>query len=571
MPSDFESNGKNAKAPFTLRVHRGDGMALLAMNWKKGKPPRDFVGFGIEFRPPGAEKFLNVLNRINFPNSDGTVSGERRKSLESPIQKFRWVNFPAMKIPPGEFTYRVTAMFMDSAGNLRAGESQSASIELNRETCPGQMNVTFTRGFIASQAFVNQFDPKGDAIKQLLPSKSSKGLEFVPTHPRAKAAYEWMGFEARGAILDLLDQAISEDKKAQVRVVAYDLNQPEIVERLEKLKDRLKVIIDDSGEHHEAESAESIAAQRLMKSAGKDHVKRQHLGQLQHNKTIIVDGPKIKAAIGGSTNFTWRGMYVQNNHAVVVQGQSAIAPFHAAFEQYWSSDTVSDFGGSPAALWNDFGLKKLDARVSFSPHSKNNALLQEIADDILTTKSSLFYSLAFLYQTKGTIRDAIEEVTNRNGVFVYGVSDKKVGGLQLLKPDGNLAPVRPESLSKNVPEPFKSEPTGGGGNRMHHKFVVIDFGLPSARVYFGSYNFSGTADTKNGENLFCVRDRRVAVSFAIEALRIFDHYHFRVTQAEGQKARKQIALQLPPQAGETAWWEPFYTDPIRIRDRELFS
>jgi phosphatidylserine/phosphatidylglycerophosphate/cardiolipin synthase-like enzyme len=106
---------------------------------------------------------------------------------------------------------------------------------------------------------------------------------------------------------------------------------------------------------------------------------------------------------------------------------------------------------------------------------------------------------------------------------------------------------------------------------MHHKFVVIDFGLPSARVYFGSYNFSGTADTKNGENLFCVRDRRVAVSFAIEALRIFDHYHFRVTQAEGQKARKQIALQLPPQAGETAWWEPFYTDPIRIRDRELFS
>ena len=398
------------------------------------------------------------------------------------------------------------------------------------------------------------------------------GLEFTPTHPKAKAAYEWMGFEARGAILELLDQAISVDQQAQVRVVAYDLNQPEIVERLEKLGDRLKIIIDDSGEHVEDDSAESKAAQRLVKSAGKNHVKRQHLGQLQHNKTIIVDGSKIKAAIGGSTNFTWRGMYVQNNHAVVVQGESAIAPFLTAFEQYWSSDKVADFGASEAAIWTDFGFQKLDARVSFSPHSQNNALLQEIADDILTTQSSLFYSLAFLYQTKGPIREAIEDVTNRDGVFVYGVSDKKVGGLQLLKPDGNLAPVRPESLSKNVPEPFKSEPTGGGGNRMHHKFVVIDFGLPSARVYFGSYNFSSTADTKNGENLFCVRDRRVAVSFAVEALRIFDHYHFRVTQAESSAARKQIALQRPPsQPGEAAWWEPFYSDPVKIRDRELFS
>ena len=46
---------------------------------------------------------------------------------------------------------------------------------------------------------------------------------------------------------------------------------------------------------------------------------------------------------------------------------------------------------------------------------------------------------------------------------------------------------------------------------MHHKFVVIDFDKPTARVYMGSYNFSTPADTKNGENLLLIRDRRIAV------------------------------------------------------------
>lgn len=36
---------------------------------------------------------------------------------------------------------------------------------------------------------------------------------------------------------------------------------------------------------------------------------------------------------------------------------------------------------------------------------------------------------------------------------------------------------------------------------MHHKFPVVDFDKPTARVYLGSYNLSVPADTKNGENL----------------------------------------------------------------------
>ena len=112
----------------------------------------------------------------------------------------------------------------------------------------------------------------------------------------------------------------------------------------------------------------------------------------------------------------------------------------------------------------------------------------------------------------------------------------------------------------------------GAAPRMHHKFVVIDFDKPSARVYFGSYNFSNPADRKNGENLLIVRDRRIAVSYVVEALRIFDHYHFRVAQQEAKSARRKLLLKRPPRSpGEATWFAEDYAVQLKIRDRELFA
>lgn len=132
--------------------------------------------------------------------------------------------------------------------------------------------------------------------------------------------------------------------------------------------------------------------------------------------------------------------------------------------------------------------------------------------------------------------------------------------------------MRPSALTKNAPPPFKDEPTGGGGTRMHHKFLVIDFDKPSARVYLGSYNFSIPADTKNGENLFLFRDRRIATSYMVEALRIFDHYHFRVAREEARDAGRSLALRRPPRAaGEESWFTEDYSVHRKILDRELFA
>ncbi|CAK4032730.1 Phospholipase D [Lecanosticta acicola] len=582
---DFVVHGSVDDALFSLTCYRGEGMCLLAMNWKQGTPTDDFVGFAIEFLPPGGQQFYALQNRLAFPTSKGSIDPNTQSSRLSPFQKFRWIHFPSDAETPGDFTYRVTPVFMDARGVLSYGHYQEAALELGAETYPGQCNIAFTRGFISSQAFVDKFGTNG-GVGTILPTSAKTSLDFKPTYPNEEQALSWMGFEAREVILNVLDAAIA-DTTAQVRVSAYDFNDMEIVSRLEKVGSRLRIIIDDSGSHKAADSSESKAADLLAKSAGAENVQRQHMGGLQHSKSIIVNGDKTKVAIGGSTNLSWRGIYVQNNNLVALQGAKAVEIFTTAFDARWDAkDDPSAFDNTPSADWNDLGYADFDAQVTFSPHSKSNAKLAEIADAIAATQSSLLYSLAFLYETKGVIRDAITKLTDdqdtTKDVFVYGISDKSVGGLDLQEPNGNPPVAFPAALmTQNVPAPFRQEATGGNGTRLHHKFLVCDFNTPRARVYTGSYNFSHAADSKNSENLFCIRDARVATSFAVEALALFDHYTFRdLKEGKGEEnggdeeeGESPLELKVPPAEGgkgEMAWWGVYWSEETKKRDRELF-
>ena len=68
---------------------------------------------------------------------------------------------------------------------------------------------------------------------------------------------------------------------------------------------------------------------------------------------------------------------------------------------------MAGFARTDSAKWNTLNLDGIDAKVAFSPHSSSNALLAAIAKDTEKTTSSLFFSLAFLYQTPGAMKDAI--------------------------------------------------------------------------------------------------------------------------------------------------------------------
>ena len=93
----------------------------------------------------------------------------------------------------GDYCYRVKPAFMNAQHELSYGAPQEVAIGLYRETYPGLLNMTFTRAFVSSKTFVDRYVSKGQGMQTLIPANADKGLDFVPTHPKAKEALAWMG------------------------------------------------------------------------------------------------------------------------------------------------------------------------------------------------------------------------------------------------------------------------------------------------------------------------------------------------------------------------------------------
>jgi phosphatidylserine/phosphatidylglycerophosphate/cardiolipin synthase-like enzyme len=189
----------------------------------------------------------------------------------------------------------------------------------------------------------------------------------------------------------------------------------------------------------------------------------------------------------------------------------------------------------------------------------------------------------------GPTYDAINRLMDKD-VFSYGISNRK-GGLNVKKPDGSIGLVDFEYLAKTAPEPFKTEWSGmakgttatgskksAPGITEHNKFVVTDFSLPTAKVFSGSSNLSVSGEKKNGDNLVMIEDSRVATSYAIEAIRIFDHLHFRSLMQTSRNQTKSeqvktLTLQKPEAiSGQPTWFAPFYKEGGQLaKDRILFA
>lgn len=140
------------------------------------------------------------------------------------------------------------------------------------------------------------------------------------------------------------------------------------------------------------------------------------------------------------------------------------------------------------------------------------------------------------------------------------------------KPDGSRGLLPFAYIGANAPEPFKREWSGSEGNMVHHKFVVTDFNGAHPKVFTGSSNLAAGGERENGDHIVMIEDRKVAIAYAIEALRLLDHFHFRVRLKEGETQVKRMTLAKPPQsAGGKTWFVAFYeAGHVKERDRRLF-
>ena len=564
-----------------VKLRRGERMCLIGMNVDPPPGP-DFVGFAIEVQSPGGA-FQPLRNRLAFDYPAGAVvSGNRDyDTRQAPLQTFRWIHFPYQP-QPGAYAYRITMMHM-AAGVLTAGDQATAQIVLFDETMPGFLDIGFTRNFASSQAFADTF-PDAAGRKLILPALPKDGLALDKSKAPA-GVYAWLGGKSTELLFGILTEAAG-DASITLDVLAYDLNEPDVVAALETVARRgaagapsLRIVIDNSADHGASGSAETQAATRLTQAGGEVH--RHHFDSLQHNKVVIVKrNGTAERVTCGSTNFSFRGLYIQANNMLLFRAPEAVSLFEQMFE-------LARQG--PTALQNDPLSKVWHAltapdgstvRICFSPHpGTSDVSLSPLTGAIDQATSSVLYSVAFLNQdTKGPIRKALDRVVGKP-LFSYGVVNR-AAGLDLVKPDGSLGVVDFEYLGAHAPTPFKEEWSGGAGINIHHKFVVTDFDLPSAKLFAGSSNLSFSGEEGNGDHLIQISNARVANAYAIEALRMFDHLHFRTRMKaagvpkSGAAAPGQgvIMLAKPPGPGEQAWYEPFYVaGSQKAQDRLLFS
>jgi hypothetical protein len=551
-----------AEHPLTLTAYGGDASALLAFDVHESL--RDaLAGFALEYTPPGSTTQA-VGNRLTFtdPIVAATTPAERRaiftSTREAPLQKFHWVHFPP-EVPAGAFAYTATAMLFKAGSEIEIepGPSASVEVDLRPATFP-RFQLGFTRGYVSSQAYHDSFENAA-----IVPPKRPLGYDTAPF----EAQYEWLGLDARRLVFEVLDEAIA-DASLELDVFAYDLDEPDIIDRLVKLGPRLRLYLDDSKGHVGPHDFEPQARALLERSAGADRVKVGHFQRQSHSKVLIQRrGDVALKVLAGSANFAVRGLYVQSNNVFVFDDPETAGLYERAFEQAFTEPKAFEKSEIASGWFTPKGPGLPPFSVSFAPHASAAVSLDRVADAIENAQESVLFAVMDIGGSKGRVTAALENLPNRD-LYAFGTTQRLDGALKVTSPSDPHSPFIPFAFLKSkVPAPFNAEVSGGAGQVIHHKFVVCDFNGDKPVAFAGSSNLAGGGEEENGDNLVAFSGEEVVTSFAIEAIKLADHYRFRAVQ---QKATESNPLRLKRRSED---WSAPYFDPStpKFRERLLFA
>jgi len=579
---------KSSKDGFSFKVYQGAQMTLLTMDLAAKPAAGTFAGFTLEYAGPG-EPRTPLKNLINFAGTDGIMS-----SADAPFQAFKWVHFPGSysqtPTPFGNWDYHATPRFFDANKKLLppdAAKTVTVTVPVG-DFSKGGIEVGFTRAFMKSQAYANHYG----ANTRLKPT-DAKGANWLFDTTRKAGTknghdftygdmYTWLGYTARRQVYDLLDEAIA-DGTIEVEMFAYDLNDPGVAERCLDLATvgRIRIILDNAALHvtptgKPTSEEDDFEVRFLAAAATGAKLFRCHFARYSHCKIIILKraGSAFKV-LTGSTNFAVTGICVNANHVLIFDRADVAQYYSDVFNEVW------EVGAAPPFRVSNFAtaVKKFTAtgfprtEINFSPHDDAHAVV--VLDDITaqiqkpSTKSVLFAVMEMGDNSTGTLIRALRDLHRDDSIYTYGVTDKSSGDISLYKPGRkNGLLIDATQAKRELPPPFKTEPNLPG-HAIHHKFVITNFNKASARVYCGSSNLALGGEKENGDNLICIKDQDVATVFAIEAMRLTDHYNFRSVREPGVMPQNA----KPKTLDNTGSWVDKFFDPndIRFVERKILA
>ena len=575
---------KSSKDGFSFKVYRGAQMTLLTMDLAQQPATGTFAGFTLEYTGPATPR-RPIKNLLNFAGTEGVTS-----SVDSPFQAFKWVHFPGSysqnPAPFGNWDYHATPRFFDANKKLLpldAGKTVTVTIPVG-DFSKGGLEIGFTRAFLKSQAYAGHYGaqtklkPTGDWLFNMTKKAGTKnGHDFT-----YEDMYGWLGYTARHQIYGTLDEALN-DNAVEVEMFAYDLNDPGVAQRCLDLAaaGRIRIILDNAALHvtqpgKPTTEEDDFEARFNAAAAPGAELFRCRFGRYSHCKIIILkkNGAAFRV-LTGSTNFAITGICVNANHVLLFDRPNVANYYSDVFNTVWQVGKAGAFRttdfSTKTKKFTDAGLPHTE--INFSPH--DDARAPEILDQITaqiqkpSTRSVLFAVMEMGDTSSGTLIRALRDLHKNDSIYTYGVTDNSSGDISLYKPGRkNGLLIDATRAKRELPPPFKTE-ASLPGHAIHHKFVITNFNRPTARLWCGSSNLALGGEKDNGDNLICIKDQDVATAFAIEAMRLTDHYNFRSVREPdiGPPNQKPKALD------DTGTWvnKFFDQDDIRCVEREILA
>jgi phosphatidylserine/phosphatidylglycerophosphate/cardiolipin synthase-like enzyme len=577
-------------------VHAFNNTSSVLLAWSIDRPYDDSppcLGFKIIRSIKGRPDVVLP----NFVGFKGVTDPKPQPSDRWPFQRFTWSDFGVQREMMEQISvgYTVTPVFGDPPADgtidytafVEGTPSNTAWTEPVPEDAPLQGYFNF--GIVASGWFTetaNKLDADG-ALQNVI-FRKGKPAHDSSSRARAKRGTLWQDSDPRkNALNELLDKAMPDgsgltmrerlggallkrlykllddaaaDPGSEIYTAFFELGEPHIIERLNKLGKRAHVILGNSSHKGsdldpEAEVAKAVKGidlhRRILRGSG----------AYAHNKFIVVTKNKRPVQVWtGSTNVTTTGCATQVNNGLLIE-DDAIAK--AYLDQWnWLKKCGNEYK-PPAELETTQDVDHA-AKVSvfFTPTGKQHTSggkkttdpdplpdLGYCADLIAGAKEGIL-CLFFNPGPSGTLLNDIIDIAKKHPdkLYVRGVvnndpstlrRNKQTGKLQgtnvagLLHQDKGIPAafdiVLPSALATGAASDafFEAERDGFDIVKIHSKVVVIDPTGAHPVVITGSHNLGPKASTVNDENLVIVEgDPGLARAYAAHIMSVFNHFWF---------------------------------------------
>lgn len=568
MKASLTKNG------LTLRIIAGTHNAILGIDLQEDKR-KGCLGFSIRRTDLGPaskpfapdQRLIRFLpNMLRFPSDTLDPAQNPVTTERAPLQKFRWGDYTLH--PASTYRFRVVPQY-GKPGNLTTRDELSDGVEVEVTTedpASQETAVFFNRAAAASNAFNRKFP---------------KVTKLDDDSPDAKAARTWLSNGLEEAVLAYLAQAT--DKSFALHAAIYEFQKPELLQGLKDAVSRgvdVKVLY-----HHRKKDDKDTTADKndaAIKNGGLEDIvtprKAAPQGAIMHNKFVVLlketDGQLVPQAVWtGSTNWTDGGLYGQLNVGHAIYDAEVAATYEEYFKLLHADSDSSTMKHALASLTSVSLLLPGEHKVVpiFSPQSTDTMLhlYANLCDNAKCLLVSAPFALSPIILTALTKK--------KDEVLRFLLLDKegslgKGEEVHVIEGDPSDSIAIATTLSSPLHD-FQGKLLEGkesfhhAGIHIHSKIIAVDPFGSDPIIVTGSANFSMNSTEVNDSNSLVIRGHTaVADIYATEFMRMFEHYHFRASEAKAAGAK---TLQL---AEDDSWSDKYYVkDSNEEKDRRMFA